>query len=403
MASLFDPVQQTYSASQMQLPAASTDPKIIAAEQAARQAGLNRGMGPGYAQGVDPSVYQTLFGTNAQGNVVRNSDGYVSQTNMGSIQNPNAQQYFKQNPQEAFFLGSVGQGQFKNAGVRGTNLKLGELSPDQWYRGYTSNFGQGWDQDTSNTYRWDGQDSQPVGQNGMGALGSDMGGYGSSGSYGSTGGSGGLNPYLSSAQQAITQQVTDNLQRNILPGINSSAQGVGGFGGSRQGVVQANALRDANQQITNGLAGLSFNAYEGDQGRQLQRYGIDANYSLGAMNANNNFYTAQRGQDLTALGLGASLTNQANQGYLNQGQGMYGIGNIYQQAPWGTMGNYNGVMTPYTGYGSTSTSGTGGGASGALGGAMGGAQLWSMFGNSNPYQMVNSGGVSNLPSMYLNW
>ena len=131
--------------------AAPTSQQIAAAEQSARQSWMD-------GQSPDQSVFQTLFSTNSNGQVVRNSDGYVSQTNMGSIQNPNAQQYYAANPQEAFFLGSVGQGQFKDAGVRGTNLKLGQLTPDQWYRGYTSSFEKGWDQDpNSASYRWAGQ------------------------------------------------------------------------------------------------------------------------------------------------------------------------------------------------------------------------------------------------------
>lgn len=130
---------------------APTSQQIAAAEQSARQSWMD-------GQSPDQSVFQTLFSTNSNGQVVRNSDGYVSQTNMGSIQNPNAQQYYAANPQEAFFLGSVGQGQFKDAGVRGTNLKLGQLTPDQWYRGYTSSFEKGWDQDpNSASYRWANQ------------------------------------------------------------------------------------------------------------------------------------------------------------------------------------------------------------------------------------------------------
>lgn len=159
MSSLFgtlDPTQGTYSAPQMSLPAASTDKKIIDAEQAARQAWMDMGM-EGRKQGVDQSVIDTLYSTNANGQVVRNSDGFVSSTNINSIQNPNAREWFSQNPQEAFFLGSVADGQFKDANVRGTNTKLGNITPDQWYRGYTSSFEKGWDQDASNTYRWAGQ------------------------------------------------------------------------------------------------------------------------------------------------------------------------------------------------------------------------------------------------------
>lgn len=221
---------------------------------------------------------------------------------------------------------------------------------------------------------------------GGGGLVSGQGGYGSSASS-AAGSSGGLNPYLTQAQQALTSQITDNLKRNIMPGLSSAAMASGNFGGSRQGVVEANALNDANRQIANGMANLSFNAYESDANRGLQQQQINNSYDLGLGNMNNSFYTAQRGQDLQSTALGAQLMNQGNTGYLNQGQGVYNIGNSYSQAPWTTIGNYNGTMNPYTGFGSTSTSGTGGGASGVLGGALGGANLWSMFGgNSGGYK-----------------
>ena len=142
-------------------PAKPTQAQIDAAEQAARQAHMDMGM-DGRQQGVDPSVYNTLYSVNANGQVVRNSDGYVSPFKMSDIKNPNAAEYYKQNPQELFAIGALGgggtqQGFFQDAGVRGTTAKFGQLTPDQWYRGYTSSFEKGWDQDTSDTYRWAGQ------------------------------------------------------------------------------------------------------------------------------------------------------------------------------------------------------------------------------------------------------
>jgi len=417
MSSLFgayDPTQGTYSASQISAPAASTSPAILDAEQAARQATLNLGMGPGYAQGVDPSVYQTLYSTNAQGQVVRNSDGYVAPWSANQIQNPNAQQYYQQNPQELFALGALGggggQGYFMDAGVRGTNLKYGQLNPDQWYQGYTSNFADGWDQNVNNGYRWAGQDSQPVGQNKAG--GTMNAGVSSGGNVGSSGGSAGvsgggyggasggssstttttqpsntLNPYLTQAQQALTQQATDNLNRNILPGISSSAASTGNFGGSRQGVVEANAIRDLNQQITNGMAGLSYNAYNSALNAGLQQQSIDNSYNLGLGNLNlgyknsdNNFYTAQRGQDLQSTALGAQLLGQSNQNYLNAGTGISNVGTSIQQAPWQTIGNFNNTVSPYTGFGSTTTNSQNANPwAQALGGAALGSQIGKLW------------------------
>ena len=200
-------------------------------------------------------------------------------------------------------------------------------------------------------------------------------------------GSGQSNPYIGAYGNAITNQVTQNLQRNILPNISSSAMAAGGFGGSRQGVVEANALNDANQGLSNALAGAYSQDWNNQQGRNLQQYGMDQSYNLGlgnlglnAQNSQNNFYTAQRGQDLQAAGLGAQLSQMANQGYLNQGSGMYDVGTQYQNAPWNTMNQFNQAATPYTGYGATSTvSQNSNPWAQALGGAIGGAQLGRLF------------------------
>ena len=234
---------------------------------------------------------------------------------------------------------------------------------------------------------------------------------------------------------AITSQVTRNLQRNILPGINSGAIAAGGFGGSRQGIAQGLAIGDTNQGLSNALAGLYGNAYEGDQNRAnqmsiasmndaTQRYGManqfelgkgnlalgnrqaDQSYSLGQgnlalgnkqadnsynlglgnlglgqMQANQNFYTNQRGQDMQQLGLGANLVNQGNLGLSGQGQQLYNVGQQQQQAPWQALQQYSQLLSPYTGYGQTQSQTTPGASKwgSALGGAMTLAQLWGLL------------------------
>lgn len=176
------------------------------------------------------------------------------------------------------------------------------------------------------------------------------------------------NPYLDQMGDAITGQVTDNLQRNILPGIASSAMQAGGFGGSRQGVVEANALNDANQGLSNALTGMRFGDYNNTMQRQLQKYGMDQG-----------FYTQQRGQDLQQVGLGASIFNTANTGMLNQGQGIYNLGLTGQQAPWQSMQNFGNVAQPYTGFGSTTQNQAGSAGAGFLGGALAGSQAYNIF------------------------
>lgn len=221
---------------------------------------------------------------------------------------------------------------------------------------------------------------------GGGGLVSGQGGYGSS-APSAAGSSGGLNPYLTQAQQALTSQITDNLKRNIMPGLSSAAMASGNFGGSRQGVVEANALNDANRQIANGMANLSFNAYESDANRGLQQQSINNSYNLGLGNlalgntqADNSFYTAQRGQDLQSTALGAQLMNQGNANYLNAGSGVANLGTSQQQAPWQVIGNYTNSISPFTGFGTTTSSQNSNPWASALGGAMGGAQIGKLFG-----------------------
>ena len=196
------------------------------------------------------------------------------------------------------------------------------------------------------------------------------------------------NPYLDQMGQQVLGQLNENLFRNVLPQINSQAIMAGGFGGSRQGVVQANALRDLNAQGANALTGMRFQDYNNQLARQMQLRGIDqgfttnlGNLSLGFQNSGQNFYTQQRGQDLQQLGLGASLLGQGTQGLLGQGQGLYGVGQTTQQAPWQVVNNAAGATSPFTGFGNTTT--TGGGNNpwgGMLGGALAGAQFGRLFG-----------------------
>ena len=46
---------------------------------------------------------------------------------------------------------------------------------------------------------------------------------------------------------SITEQVTSNFNRNVMPQISQQMMATGGYGGSRQGVIEANAMRDMNQ------------------------------------------------------------------------------------------------------------------------------------------------------------
>lgn len=249
----------------------------------------------------------------------------------------------------------------------------------------------------------------------------------------------GPNPYLGDQANAITSQVTKNLQRNILPGINSGAIAAGGFGGSRQGIAQGLAIGDTNQGLSNALAGLYGNAYGQDRQLQVQQdmqraalssqqniaqmnnqtqrdlgfgnlglgytqagnaFGLgmgnlalgnkqaDQSWNLGLGGLDNarygmdqGFYTQQRGQDLQQMGLGSQLMNQGNLGLQQGGQGLYNVGQQQQQAPWQALQQYSQLLSPFTGYGQTQSQTTPGASKwgSALGGAMTLAQLWGLL------------------------
>ena len=155
---------------------------------------------------------------------------------------------------------------------------------------------------------------------------------GSSSSYYSS--SGGLNPYLDPMAQSITNQMNANWTRNLLPSIRSGASAAGGFGGSRQGVVEANGLRDLNQTLGNSLANLYGTGWQNAQQNALQSRSIDNSYDLG-LRSNNLGYAnldsnnAQFGANLALNTLNAQ-NNWAQNG-VNAANQMYQMPLYYQQ------------------------------------------------------------------------
>jgi len=195
------------------------------------------------------------------------------------------------------------------------------------------------------------------------------------------------NPYLGAQADAITQQANNNLYNYQLPQIRSGAIAAGGYGGSRQGIAEGLAIGQTNQGLASALANLQGNAYENDQNRGLQQQSINNSYNLGLGSlglqgqvADQNFYTNQRGQDLSQASLGASLANSGNLGLTNQGQQLYQAGQTEQQAPWQNIGNYAGTLSPFTGLNQSQTVPGYGAIQGALGGALTAAQLYKLFG-----------------------
>ena len=284
---------------------------------------------------------------------------YQYKFNINDIQDPQVKAYFQANPDMLAAHGASAVSNYSTAVLprgSGTGKTSAQATPEDFFNNYFHGAG---------------------GVGGAGSGGSFGGGTGSgvSGSGGTSAGSntsvtgGGFpNPFQAQMFDAVTNQVTQNLNRNILPWIRSASTPTGGYGGSRQGVVEANALNDDNQGLSNALAGNLYGHWNNTQNRLLQNKGLDQS-----------FYTAQRGQDLQQTGLGASIFNMGTQGMLGQGQGIYNLGLTAQQAPWQTLTGFTGTSQPYTGYGSTTQNQTGSGAAGFLGGALAGNQLYNIW------------------------
>jgi hypothetical protein len=179
---------------------------------------------------------------------------------------------------------------------------------------------------------------------GLGAGGANFGGVGSATPMPKVGpqNSHTSNPYYSSLADDITRRTQQSLGQS-LNGIRGNAVGVGGLGGSRQGVAEGQAISGAMDNLSGQLGAMGSGMWNADQNRDLQRYQGDQS-----------FYTAQRGQDYQGIGLGADLMSRG------------------LQTQWAPLQNANNIYGNYSGMGQTTNSSQqGGGWGGAVGGALG--------------------------------
>ena len=160
------------------------------------------------------------------------------------------------------------------------------------------------------------------------------------------------NPYLDQMAAGITSQMNDNWARNQLPGIRSGAMAAGGFGGSRQGVVEANGLNDMNRSLGQNLTNLYGNDYNNAMGRNLQQQSINNSYDLGL-----------RSSDLGFSNLDANIAqnNFGNQMQAaNFGMGVYGMMNGMNQQGINSGTQMQNTPLDYQKYFTNSANATGG-------------------------------------------
>ncbi len=243
-------------------------------------------------------------------------------------------------------------------------------------------------------------------------------------------GDAGANPYLTKALQSGVDQTnasfqknqadaTNNLMRNVLPGIRSGAQAVGGYGGTRQGIAEGNAIGDFTNQMNSGNLQLGLANSANATGAQAQAFNQGQDRSLSALNTlggqqyataaqnaqmqqqmasqnsaqgqQTNAQNAAMYQQTNLANQNAQLsTNQLNSANTAAGAGI-NSGLLGQAYNYGTAndaydrtktGQVAGLLAPFTGYGGGSTStqpyytNTAGG---LLGGATGALGLYNSF------------------------
>lgn len=228
------------------------------------------------------------------------------------------------------------------------------------------------------------------------------------------------NPYLNQQASAITNQLTRNLNENVMPGLRSEALASGMYGGSRQGIAEGLAASRLNQDLAPALTGLFGGAYENAQNRKFGAASQlnDQAFQNASQNANRQFAGNQFNatNDLSNQQFNANLglqnnqqlmaKNQANLGNRLQGLGALGqINNMQdnnfnayigaQQMPqninWQNLGNYAGIIQPGSAAGNTqSQTNYKNVGAGAFGGALGGAALGGSVGGA-PGAMIGGG------------
>lgn len=200
-----------------------------------------------------------------------------------------------------------------------------------------------------------------------GGPGWDGGRYSGSGGRFSTGGQ---NPYSQALSDSLTETMTNNWQRRVSPQLASQAVAAGGFGGSRQGVLEANSANDLNLGIGSALANLASN-----------NFNTSTNYDLGMANNALGYANLDRGINNDNLNWqlqGANLGMTMQDRLLAQMQMALGLGTNIQNTPynyWSQFANqYNGIGNNFAS-GNTSLNQPGNPLISALAGAQLGSRL----------------------------
>lgn len=378
-------------------------------------------------QQLDPRAQAILYGDGTSGNtgLLAQYQGYLNQPQgAGTSAYGQASQDYLSN----YGAGTLGALNSASANLMNSNKNAPQAQDTNWYNGAQAAASQ----------------VNAPSQNNL-----DL-----SGAYNNViNGNAGANPYLTNALGSAVAQtnasyaknqtdLTNNLQRSVLPGIRSGAVAAGGYGGSRQGIAEGNALSDYTNQLNSsnlqlGLAnsanttGAQATAYNQGQDRSLsalqglsgQQYATAQQNSAQQQQAN--LANANSFNQAAQFNLGnmqqTNLANaqlQANTNQLNSSNSIAGIGALggvlntayngaqnQDNAQINRATQVNGLLSPYLTSGGTQTSSTpyySNTAGNVLGGATAGLGLYNQLSGSGSNKSTgtlsslfgNSSGIS---------
>lgn len=298
---------------------------VYSASQSGKQSGTQTQTSQ---QQLDPRIQSMLFGdgTDANKGLLAQYQGYLTQPqNAGTAAFGNA---------AANFLGGQGSGILGQLQA-GSNKLLG------------SNIGA--PQSTAATAgdprTYNIKNAQASGVNAPSQNGINL-----AGAYDKTiNGDAGANPYLTGALQSAVDQtntsykrnqdnLTNTLQRSVLPGIRSNAVLAGQYGGTRQGIAEGNAISDYTNQLTSSNLALGQANSANTTGAQAQAFNQGQDRSLAALQGLSGQQYGVAGQN-SAQEQAANLTN-ANAQNVSSAQNA----NAYN-----SMGQFNAGLQQQTG------------------------------------------------------
>lgn len=148
------------------------------------------------------------------------------------------------------------------------------------------------------------------------------------------------NPYAQELMDMTRNQMDQYFNETVMPGITGDAIGMGGLGGSAQGIAQGQAAERTARALADQQNMLAAQFYDQNLGQQAIGLGAMTDLSGIGFNTMGNAVAQSPGM----LTLGAM-----------PGSAMEQIGQSYWQDPWNSLFNYNAVVSPYGSVGTVPT------------------------------------------------